>query len=196
MSRLYWISAGIGLTVTEICRAAHEQVGAEAESPSLFGGSMWTSLLTLIIFFLLLVILGKYAWKPLLDALNQREERIRSDLHRAKMERQEAEKILADLKQQLSGAQMQVEEMLKKSAVDAEHQREAILSQAQEQAKNTLDQAKVQIEQAKQEAVKDIYAKSVEIAGSLAAKILQREVNSEDHRVLIQQGLNELSKKN
>jgi len=140
------------------------------------------------------VVLGKYAWKPILQALKNREDRIRGDIEAAKAERTEAEKLLAEYKQQLAAAQAQTQELLHKASVEAEHTREQILAHGQEQARNLVEQARQQIENAKVQALRDLYAKSAELAGDLASKILQREVNSEDHRVLIQQGLEKLEK--
>lgn len=197
MSRLYKLFAGMGLTlmtVNTVCLGAAEEAG-EAH-PSVFGGTIWTSIWTLVIFILLIAVLGKFAWKPLLHALKNREDRIRNDLQTAKDERQAAEKLLADYKQQLAKAQAEAQELIKKSAAEAEHAKEQILAHGQEQARHAVEQAKQQIEQAKNQTIKELYAKSAELAGELAAKILQREVNSEDHRVLIQQGLDELNKRN
>jgi len=194
MRRLYIMMAGVTLWMTEqVCQAAEH--GGE-EPPGLFSGSIWTSIWTLVIFLLLLMVLGRFAWKPILQALKNREDRIREDLQTAKMDREQAEKVLADYKQQLAKSQAQAEELLKQASVQAERAREEILTHGQEQARAMVEQAKQQIDQAKVQALKDLYAKSAELAGDLASKILQREVNTEDHRILIQQGLDKLEKKN
>ncbi len=197
MSRLYSLLIGAGLILVNACTVCLGSGGEAAEAePSVFGGSIATSIFTLVIFILLLIILGKYAWKPLLHALKNREDRIRHDIEAAKTERLEAEKLLTEYKQQLAQAQADAQEVIKKSSIEAEHMKEQILAHGQEQAKHAIDQARQQIEQAKNQAVKELFAKSAELAGELAAKILQREVNSEDHRVLIQQGLDDLNKRN
>lgn len=194
MSRLNWIVAGVAsLVAAGVCAAAEGHGGDE--EISLFSGGMVTSFFTVLIFVLLLVVLGKYAWGPLLNGLKNREDRIRNDLQSARTERQEAERLLAEYKTQLAKAQAEAEEMFKKTAAEAERSREKILAQGQEQAKNLVEQARQQIDQAKHQALKDLVAQSADLAGDLAAKILGREVNAEDHRVLIQQGLDALGKK-
>ncbi|MFA5863696.1 MAG: F0F1 ATP synthase subunit B [Phycisphaerae bacterium] len=195
MSRLYSLLFGTGLILANACAVCLGTPGEAAEAePSVFGGTIWASIWTLVIFILLLIVLGKFAWKPLLSALKNREDQIRRDIDSAKAQNLEAEKLLARYQDQLAGAQAQAMEVIKKSAVEAEHVRDQILAHGQEQARHAIEQAKDQIEQAKIQALKELYSKSAKIAGDLAAKILQREVNSEDHRVLIQHGLDELTK--
>jgi F-type H+-transporting ATPase subunit b len=194
MSRLYNMLAGAGFILVSagtVCKGS----GGEPE-PSVFGGTIWTSIWTLTIFILLLLILKRFAWKPLLHGLKNREDRIRNDLQSAKDERVTAEKLVAEYKLQLSKAQAEAQEMIQKSVLEAEKAKEQIIAHGHEQNKHAIEQAKQSIEQAKQQALKELYAKSAEVASELAAKILQRDVNSEDHRVLIQQGLDELNKRN
>jgi F-type H+-transporting ATPase subunit b len=168
----------------------------EGGQPSIFGGSIATAIWQVVIFIVLLVVLGKFAWKPLIEVLSKREDRIRDDLIKAKTERENAERLLADYQKQLADAQVKAEEILKKSIVEAEHGREKILQTAQEQARHSIEQARQQIDLATSHAIKDLYAHSADIASELAAKILQREVNSEDHRVLIEHALKQLEKNN
>jgi len=195
MRRLYLMSVAGWLFLAQAVSTAFAagEHGAE-ESPSLFAGGMWTSFWALVVFLVLLAVLGKFAWKPILQALKNREERIRTDLQTAKNERVEAQRLLDEYKTQLAQAQAQAHEMIKQSSLEAERAREEILAHGQEQGRQAAEQAKKQIDQARVDAIKDLYAQSAKLAGDLAAKILQREVNSEDHRVLIEQGLEELKK--
>ncbi len=170
---------------------AAEQAG---EKVSPFSGDLATSIVTLITFGLLLIVLGKYAWKPMMEAIMTRESQIRNDLQKAQDEKKHADELLEEYQQLLEAAQAEVEQMMKEASVKAEEIRKEIIAEAQKQAKETIVQAKEAIEQAQTEAVRELYAKSADIAVELTSKILQREVNSEDHRVLIQNGLQELAK--
>jgi len=165
---------------------------AEPSSPSPFGGSAVTAIFTLIIFLLLLVVLSRFAWKPLLEALNKREDMIRNDIDGAHKQREDAEQMLKEYRQRLDGAQTDAEKLIKQSAAEAEAARSELLAQAQAQAREALQKVHTQMEQAKQQALRDVYEHSAELAAELAAKILRREVNSEDHRVLIRSATDEL----
>jgi F-type H+-transporting ATPase subunit b len=172
-----------------LVQAAEEQAG---EEPGLFSGGIWTSIWTLLVFIILIAILKKVAWGPLLDALRKREDRIRMDISAAREEREKAEQYMADLKNQLAQAQVKAQELLTEAGAESEKIREKIIAQAYNDAMETVRDARLQIEQAKQQAMKEIYDQTVNVARELAEKILQREVNPEDHRLLIQQGLKEI----
>ncbi len=180
----------ICLIVSNVSFAA--EGGGEKVTP--FAGDLATSIVTLITFGLLLVVLGKYAWKPMMEAIMTRESQIRNDLQKAQDEKRHADELLEEYQQLLEAAQAEVEQMMKEASVKAEEIKKEILANAEKQARESIAQAKETIEQAKTDAVRELYSRSAEIAVELTSKILQREVNSEDHRVLIQNGLQELAK--
>lgn len=186
-SPVIWLSALVIAGGATAARAAED-----AEPLSIFAGSIATAVWTLIIFIVLFLVLGKFAWKPLLEALQKREEAIRSDIEAAKQQREDAERMLAEYRRQLDAAQAEAEKVIKQSAIDADKLRTDMLEQAQAQARDTLDKARAQVELAKQDALREIYRQSAALASDLAAKIIEREVNAEDHRVLIQSAVQEL----
>jgi F-type H+-transporting ATPase subunit b len=192
MSRLKYILTGLAVIGCQSVAMAQVEAEHAAEEPGLFAGGLWTSFWTLVVFVILLIALSKFAWKPLLAALKKREDSIRDDLASAKRDREDAEKSLLDLKQQLTEAEAKAQAFLKQSTIDSEKIRDAIIAQAQAEVTETLKDARLQLVQAKHQAMKELYAQTVELAGGLAGKILQREVNEEDHRILIEQGLHEL----
>jgi len=176
----------VALSITQPAFAAGEG------EPSLFGGGFMTALLAVIVFVLLLAVLGRFAWKPLLEALKKREETIRNDIDSAREEREQAEKLLREYQQRLDSTQAEAERMLKSAAVEAEKLRNRILEDAQAHSKETIEKARAKIDAATADAIKEIYSRSATLATELAAKILQREVNPEDHRILITQALAQL----
>ena len=191
MIRLKLFLTGLAVAAFQTAAWAGESEGAE-ETPGLFSGGLWTSFWTLVVFFVLLIVLGKVAWKPLVAALKKREDRIRDDLTSARQNREETEKKLAELKQQLADADMKARELISQTMAESESIRERIIAGAQAEVTETLKDARIQLEHAKRQAMKELYAETVSLAGQLAGKILQREVNAEDHRQLIEQGLKEL----
>ena len=180
----------LSLVAGSVARAAEH--GEKAGPPSPFSGDLATAVVELIIFIVLLVVLGKYAWPALLDVLKRREELIRGEIEAAQRERQQTEQIRQEFEQRLASAESEGEKLIKLSAAEAEKLKADIVQKAQTQAQETLQKVCAQVELAKQQALKDIYRQSADIAAGLAEKILQREVNAEDHRVLIHQALDEL----
>src|SRR6476661_4907415 len=92
--------AQIALAVEEHAEAA----GGHETSPNLFSGDLGNAIWTLVIFFLLLAVLGKFAWKPLLTALQNREKFIRESLETAKRDREAAEARLKEYEARLAKA--------------------------------------------------------------------------------------------
>src|SRR5262245_27567766 len=104
---------------------------AEHESPSLFAGDLGNSFWTLLIFVLVLVVLGKYAWGPILNALQSREQFIREALEKAKREREEAEARLREYEERLAGARGEASAIVDEGRRDAE----AVKRRVEEEAK-------------------------------------------------------------
>lgn len=188
MGRMTWI---IGMVLASAGAAWASTAEEQGDSP-IFGGEIWLSVATLIVFLALMAILKKFAWKPLLAGLKKREELIRSEIETAKRQHQEAETLLAEYRQKLEQVKADAEEMMKVAREEAQEARSALLSQAYAEARETFTKAMSQVEQAKQEALRSIYRESAGFASLLAERILVREVNTEDHRVLIERTLNEL----
>src|SRR5206468_544795 len=108
LQRAWFVSSTLILALSNIVRAAEEHGeaagGHEAAPPSLFSGDFGNALWTLAIFFLLLVVLGKFAWKPLLGALQKREQFIRDSLEAARRDREAAQAALRNYEQSIAKA--------------------------------------------------------------------------------------------
>jgi F-type H+-transporting ATPase subunit b len=154
--------------------------------------SFWT----LIMFGVLLAVLGRYAWGPLLDALDARERHIRDSLQEAERARDEARRLLAEHERKLADVQNEVRAILDEARRDAQHTQQEILKQAQAEAQATRERAKRDIEQARDHALQELFHRAADLATELASRILRRNLNLQDHRDLIQQVLNELPSKN
>ena len=82
---------------------------ATEESPDIFSGTWGTAILTLAIFIVLLAVLGKWAWGPILSGLQKREEHIRRSIEEAEQARADGEKALQEYKEQLAQAQSEAQ---------------------------------------------------------------------------------------
>jgi F-type H+-transporting ATPase subunit b len=151
-----------------------------------------TGIVTIVIFVLLLVVLGKYAWGPILSGLKAREEKIRKDIAEAESMRVRAEATLREYNQQLTTAEQKVRDMLEKAAADAEKIAARLRTQAQNEAQETRERAVKDIEAARAQALSEIYEQTADLATRVAEKILRRNLNAEDQRGLVDQSLREL----
>ncbi len=164
---------------------------AEGGETNLFAGDIGNAFWTILIFGLVIVVLGKFAWTPLLNGLQKREEFIRTSLEEAKQDRLESEARLQEYEQKLREAKDEAGDIIDQAKTEAESLRVRLEQQAREESDNMLDRAKREIEIAKQSAVKELYSTSAELATGIAGKILRRELNPQDHDRLIEESIGE-----
>jgi F-type H+-transporting ATPase subunit b len=108
---------------------------------------------TFITFALLLWLLKKFAWKPLLGMLEKREEKIREDLQRAEDARADSERLLAEHRKLLQNSELETRRLLEEAKNAAETVKQGIVDSAHEQARQMTAQAKAEIQREKQTAL-------------------------------------------
>lgn len=165
---------------------------AEEGQGNLFAGDIGNAIWTLAIFLLVIFVLGKFAWGPLLSGLQQREEFIRRSLKEAKDDREAAEARLKEYEDKLKVASSEAAEIVNKGRREGEAVQARIEEQAREEAEKMIGRARREIDLAKQAAIKDLYATTAGLATEIAARILQRELSAEDHEKLISDSIEEL----
>lgn len=151
-----------------------------------------TGIVTIVIFVVLVAILGKYAWGPILSGLKAREEKIRKDIADAEAARAKAEATLREYNQQLATAEQKVRDMLSQATKDAENLATQIRARAQQEAEETKERAIKDIDAARDQALSEIYQQTAELATRVAEKIIRRNLNADDQRELVNQSLQEL----
>lgn len=162
------------------------------EGPSLFTGDLGNIIWSLLTFVAVLVVLGKFAWGPILGALQKREDFIRDSLEQAKRDRQEAEARLKEYEQRLQGARKEATEIVEEGRRDAEVVKHKIEETARGEAAATLERAKREIGIATDTAVKQLYTLSATLATEVASRIIRKELDPKEHERLIAESLEEL----
>jgi F-type H+-transporting ATPase subunit b len=174
--------------------AADEAHGGHAEDANpIESGTLANAISTLITFGVLLFILGKFVWPHVLKALKDRESFIRDSLTSARQEREEAQRLLSEYKTQLERARQDATRIVDEGRRDAEVVRRQIMDDARGEADATLKRAKREIEIARDTAVKDLYTMAGDLATSLSARILKKELDPAAHDRLIQEALDQLA---
>jgi F-type H+-transporting ATPase subunit b len=167
---------------------------AEGGESNLFAGDIGNAVWTLVIFLLVIVVLGKFAWGPLLSGLQQREEFIRRSLEEAKADREASEARLQEYEEKLAEANAEAAAIVEKGKSEGENLRAGIEEKARDEADKMVDRARREIELAKRTAIKDLYATSSSLATEIASRIVQRELQPADHEKLIADSIDELGK--
>ncbi|MBP6041011.1 MAG: F0F1 ATP synthase subunit B, partial [Flavobacterium sp.] len=141
-----------------------------------FGLFIWQ----VVIFVGLIFLLKKFAWKPILDAVNEREQGIKNALESAENARNEMQNLQADNQRILQEARAERDAMLK----DAREMKEKMVAdaknEAQEQGQKMIDQAKAAIESEKNAAMADLKSQVATLSLSIAEKILKDELSNKE----------------
>ncbi len=165
---------------------------AHSGGPSLFTGDLGNIFWTLITFVFVLVVLGKFAWGPILSALKQREDFIRDSLATAKKDREAAEARLKEYEEKLATARAEATGIVEEGRRDAEVVKQKIQEDAKAAATAMIDRAKREIGIATDTAVKQLYTLGAGLATDVASRMIGREVNAMDHERLINDSIAEL----
>jgi F-type H+-transporting ATPase subunit b len=182
------------LALAALPALAQEHGAAPEGGLSPFAGNVGNAIWTLVIFLLVVVVLGKFAWKPILKALQERESFIHDSLAAAKRDREEAEARLKEYADKLVGARQEATAIIDEARRDAETVKRKVIAEAQEEKAKELERAKREITIAKETAVKELYSQAAKLSTDLASKVLRREVNAQDHERLIRDSIAALDK--
>ena len=144
---------------------------------------------SIIIFLLVLLILKRYAWTPLLDFIDEREKEISDSLAMAESAKADLEKIKDESEKILDEAKKQGKVIVGDSKQKAEQSANNILNKAQEKSNEFLVEAKSKIDLEKKRAIKEIKEEVVELSLDLASQVLQRNVKDDDNNKFIQSSL-------
>ena len=171
-------------------------LAAADDGPDLLAFNWVEAALNLLLFIILLVLLSKFAWPHILQGLQAREEKIRSDITSAEKANREAQQTLDQYKQQLAEAHAEARKLVDQARADGEALRGRMLADAEKDMNRLKERATQDIRQAREQAVQELYEHSTRLAVSVASKILQRQIDESDNRRLVEQSLAELDKLN
>jgi len=147
---------------------------------------------TIIIFVLLLVILRKVAWKPIVGGLEERTKKIRDSLEKAEAAQKAAENARAEYEAMMAKANKEAQELIARSRKDAETARDKIVAEAQTSSDQILQRTKREIDLARQKALEEIKQTAAEMSISIAGRIIGKSLAARDHQDLIRQALSDM----
>ena len=136
-------------------------------------------------FLVLLAILAKFAYKPLLKAMDDRRNRIINDLDSAEQTRLDAEALKEQYAEQLAGARQEATEIVNKANQIAQNLHDELVEQARVEQEALMANAKERIEQEKQQALLDIRAEVIKLSTLIAGKIVNQKLNSDKDQKLV-----------
>jgi F-type H+-transporting ATPase subunit b len=147
---------------------------------------------TILTFLVLVALLARFAWRPLLQALERRQATIAQSLEDAQRARQELERLQRESAKIMAQARAEAESIHARSRSDAEALREELKQKARTEAAAIVKTAERQIQLETARAVQQIRHEVVDLSVAIASKILRRQVTREDNEALIQEALKQV----
>ena len=147
---------------------------------------------TIITFVILVALLAKFAWRPLLEALENRQATIRKSLDDARQAKVELERLHAESAKILAEARSEADAIVARTRSDAEQLREELKQKARSEATTIVKNAERQIELETSRALQQIRHEAVDISVAIASRLLQKNVTREDNERLIEDTFKQL----
>jgi F-type H+-transporting ATPase subunit b len=186
------MAAKIGTSIAVLLGQAAVVLASEAKGAAdkgLFSGEFVESVWTVVAFTALVLVLGKFAWRPLLASLKAREDHIQGQIDSAAGTRQQAEQALEDSKQQ--GA-----EIIQQAREDAVKRQTQIVEQTRKELNQLKEDAHGDIEHARRAAMEHLWQQSGTMVQAIAHEVLGRTVTDQDNHRLILEAVEQIRQQN
>jgi F-type H+-transporting ATPase subunit b len=144
---------------------------------------------TILTFLLLVFVLAKFAWKPLLKMLQDREDMIRSSIEDAEKAKSELERLNEESEAIMAKARSEAQSILADGKAAAEKVKDGIIAKSKEQASKIREDAGNQIQVEKDKAISEIKEEVVNLTLSVAEKLIQKNLSDADNKSLIEESL-------
>lgn len=148
---------------------------------------------TIVTFVILLFILKKIAWKPILTALDQRETAIKESLEKAEKAREEAQRILYENQANLSRAEEESKKIVEQGRIYAEKLKDQMLKESKQQAQKIISEATTEIERKKDAAFDELKSQVADLVIQATEKVLGETVDKNMHKKIADKYISEIT---
>jgi F-type H+-transporting ATPase subunit b len=147
---------------------------------------------TLVVFGILVFLLGRYAWGPMMAGLDKREATLRKTHEDADAAREEARLALVEVQSRLAKTNEEIRGMLDEARRDAQAVKDQMKAEAAVEIQAERERIRREIGTARDQALKEIYEQSVQLAALVSSKAIKRELTPADHARLLDDALRDL----
>ena len=177
---------GLGLTTLPVVARAEES----GIVPTDYSLQIWT----LVTFVVLLVLLAKFAFKPIAEALDRRGQTIKAQLDEAQKSRVEAKKLMDDYQKQIAEARMEAGKVIEEARQLGEKVRKDVVDKANSEASAIVSRSQEEIIRQKEKGIQEMKDTIAGLSVQIAGRILEKEVNAATHKQLIDGLITDLAK--
>jgi len=146
----------------------------------------------LIFFLVLLALVKKFAWGPLMSKMEERENYVAGEIDAAEKSRKEAEAAAKDAKQQLDQVKQEAQKMIEDAKATAEKQEQDIVQAARNEAERIKQAAQADIQNEKEQALQALQDKVASLSVLIASKVIEKEIDAQDQEKLINDYIKEV----
>jgi F-type H+-transporting ATPase subunit b len=196
--RRLWLALWVWFGTTAIALANESVLAVEGEAavekapPSVFTGSVMESIWTLIWFVLLIIVLWRVAWKPLLKALQARQDHIQKEIDDAEKSHKQAQQVLDEYRSKLADAERQGREIINQRVKQAQVEAKEVEIQNRQQIEHMKVRFDADIEREKIDAQEQLWQQAGEIVQKLGQEVFGKTLTDQDNQRLIQQAIERL----
>jgi F-type H+-transporting ATPase subunit b len=158
----------------------------EGEKVDLLSPNTGVMFWTLVIFVVLLIVLSRYAFKPLTAAVEAREKHLEEMIQSAKADRDEAARLLAEQQKALEASRADAQRVVAESRITAEKLRNDMMEQTKQQQRELLERARGEIDNERKRAITDLRREAVDLALAGASKLVERNLDDQTNRKLVE----------
>lgn len=193
MKALFKTVAALGAVAA--CSPSWASSEGGAGGAALLTPQIGTIFWTFLTFIALVFLLGRFAWKPLLGAIDAREQSIRDSFEQARKDREQAESLVGEHRELLTAARRERADAVEQGKRDAEKVKAEILDEAKRQRDQVLKETQAQVEAGVRKAHADLRADTVGLAILAAEKLLSRSLDDATQRRLVEEHLADLERR-
>lgn len=168
--------------------AAHGAAKEEGILDPRFDLGIWT----IVVFVLLFLVLRKYAWGPMLEGLQKREQNIHNAIAEAHQTREEAHKLRDQFQAEIARAHEKVRDILDEARREAQQVKDDMLAKARAEIQGERDRLRREIDTARDQAIQELWNQTAQLAALVSTKAIRRQLTTDDHRRLVDEALTEL----
>ncbi len=158
--------------------------------------NLWQIVISLLNLVILFFMVKKFLFKPVKDVLEKRQKEIESQYAAAKKAEIEANEDRAVWEEKLKTAEDQAVSILQEATDNAKKRTDKLISEAKERAEGIIRTAQSEAELERKNAAEEIKKEIVSVSGALTEKMLEREINNDDHRALIDSFIEKIGENN
>ena len=165
--------------------AADAEAGEQAQGGLLtpHGGLMFW---TLVIFVLLLVVLTKFAFKPITAAVEAREKALQDAIDQAQKNREESERMVAEQRAGIEAARAEAQRFIAEGRAAGDKMRSEMMEETRHQQQELLERARKEIESEKEKAIADLRREAIDLAIAGASKVIEKNLDDASNRKIVE----------